>query len=362
MSAGVPEELDGLGVEAVQDLVAGVSRLARGDGSTAIAANMHIGAMWNMSRRWRAAVAAGDGAAASRLEIVLRGLGNALVCAIGAESGTAAGYPLTEASRVNDGWRLNGRKVFGTLSPVAGVVIVSCRARDAGGEWRSAYAFVGRNSPGLVIHDDWDALGMRASGSNSVEFTDCLVPEHAVRVEPTPWGQPDPLTLTVEVSTNLCLTAAMLGIAEQAHRITVEHATTHRKAPSGRLLAESTGIQYQMAELEIDLATARAMIETTARRVDEALAANGSNDLSLDELQTLMLDFQCTKWVANRKCMRVVDAAMAMSGGVSYLNASTLSRLYRDVRAGPFMQAHSPNEAREYIGRSVLGLNPDVDR
>ena len=74
-----------------------------------------------------------------------------------------------------------------------------------------------------------------------------------------------------------------------------------------------------------------------------------------------MADFQCTKWVANRKAIDVVDRAMTISGGTGYFNSSPFARLYRDVRAGPFMQAYSPNEAREYIGRIALGLGHDLD-
>ena len=52
MAACVPEELGGLGVRSVHDYMLGMSRLGRGDGSTAIAANMHIFRPLRMTRLW----------------------------------------------------------------------------------------------------------------------------------------------------------------------------------------------------------------------------------------------------------------------------------------------------------------------
>ena len=50
MAGPVPEEFGGLGLFSIHDMGIGLSRLARGDGSTAIAANMHLTSVWTMHR------------------------------------------------------------------------------------------------------------------------------------------------------------------------------------------------------------------------------------------------------------------------------------------------------------------------
>ncbi len=364
LSAGLPEDLGGFGLEHTQDIVAGMNRLARGDGSTAIAANMHIGTPWYVTRLWRDAVERGDSALAEQLHGTLGLLGSTIVMVAATEAGTSVGWPLTEATRAEDGWRLDGRKIFGTLSPAADILIVACRFKAESAPpdgWGWAYAFVPKDSEGVHLHDDWDALGMRASGSQSISFDGCFVPDAFFNPQVRPWGGFDEGLLTVQIHANLSLSAAMVGIAEQARDIVIEQVSTRRKAPSNRLLAERSGIQYGVAEMEIDLATARSMIERTASLVDAYLLTHSASQVDLGGLHELMRDFQSTKWVANRKCIDVVDRVLTLSGGTGYFASSPLSRLYRDVRAGPFMQAYSPNEAREYIGRSVLGLGADLD-
>ena len=361
MAACVPEEFGGLGVESLHDLALGINRLARGDGSTAIAANMHIVSSWIGSRLWQAAQA-GGGQQVAGLEGLLRQVGAAqlVTCTLGSEPGTDVLHPLTEATQTEGGFSLNGHKIFGTMSPITNLFFVTVRVAHQDGGFRNAFAFVPRGVAGMQIKDNWDALGMRASGSHDVVFKDCLIPEAAFLFG-GPWGSWGEGNLGNTVSAGIGLVAAFLGIAEAARDLILDMVKTRRKAPSDRTLAERYPIQHAIAEIEIDLAACRAMLERTGRAADAYFSEHAEGDPSLDELHLLMKDFQCTKWFVNRKAIEIVDRALTASGGAGYLSKSPLSRMYRDVRAGPFMQPLSPNEAFGYIGKVTLGLDPEID-
>jgi alkylation response protein AidB-like acyl-CoA dehydrogenase len=135
MAACVPVEFGGLGVESLHDAVLGINRLGRGDGSTAIAATMHIFLPWRLTRNWHAATASGETAQAEQAAAVLRqiGTGQLVRCSLISEPGTDLLHPLVEATKVEGGWRLNERKIFGTLSPAASLLDVTCRSQDTQG-------------------------------------------------------------------------------------------------------------------------------------------------------------------------------------------------------------------------------------
>src|SRR3954464_13699494 len=164
-AAPVPVELGGLGVSSAHDLVVASSRLARGDASVAIGVNMHLVAVLNMERRRQVAVAAGKerrarGFAAS-LEQIAR---DAVVLAAAiSERGQDLTRPGTVATRTASGWRIDGRKSFCTMSPAATELYVAVTYTDRHDVERYAYAMVPTVAPGVVVYDDWDAMGMRAS-------------------------------------------------------------------------------------------------------------------------------------------------------------------------------------------------------
>ncbi|MGH9048193.1 MAG: acyl-CoA dehydrogenase family protein [Acidimicrobiia bacterium] len=361
MAATVPEAFGGLGLDSAHDLGVGLNRLARADGSVAIAANMHLAFGIIGTRLARGAREAGDDEAAAATETLLGMVGGGAVAMANAtEGGTDLRHPLTEATPVEGGWSINGRKIFGTLSPIADLFFVPARTLRDDGSYGRGFAFVFRGTPGQEILDNWDALGMRASGSNDVVYENCVVPESLFTVGEEDWGEEGELDLIVGTAGNIGLVASFLGIAEAAREITVEMATTRRKAPSGRVIGERTGIQRLVAEIDVALSTARALLHRAGEAIDDVIRRPVA-EVSVDQFHQLNKEFQSAKLVANRSAIDVVDRALTVSGGAGYLSANRLSRLYRDVRAGPFMQPLSPVEVHEYIGKVALGLDPVLD-
>jgi alkylation response protein AidB-like acyl-CoA dehydrogenase len=345
-AAPVPVELGGLGVSSAHDLVVASSRLARGDASVAIGVNMHLVAVLNMERRRQVAVAAGverrARGFASSLERIARE-GVVLAAAI-SERGQDLTRPGTLATRKNGGWRIDGRKIFCTMSPAATDLYVAVTYTDEQGTERYAYAMVPVDAPGVVVHDDWDALGMRASGSNSISLVSVELPETAVRGG---FRTGDPLPyMERNLVAGLFHAAASLGIAESADAIA-------RRGLAGRINGDAHP-RMQVADNAVDLAAARGVISRAAALIDSHRAANPAADGSAEELGALFAEAQAAKAFVNEAAARIVDRALALSGGAGYVNGSPLARAYRDVKAGSFMHPLGANRAYDYISHVVL--------
>jgi len=340
-AAPVPVELGGLGVSSAHDLVVASSRLARGDASVAIGVSMHLLAVLNMERRRQGAVAAGAQRRAeafgSTLEQIARD--GVILAAAVSEPGQDLTRPATRATRTPSGWRVDGRKMFCTMSPAATDLYVAVTCEDGDGE-RYAYAMVPTSAPGVVVHDDWDALGMRASGSNSVSFDGVELPESAVRGG---FRAGDAIPF---MERNLVAgpfhAAAALGIAESADALA-------RRRIAGRINGDAHP-RMLVAGNAVDLAAARATLSRATELIDAHDPLAGD-----DELEALFAEAQAAKAFVNEASARVVDRALALSGGAGYVNGSPLARAYRDVKAGTFMHPLGANRAYDYLGRVALG-------
>src|SRR5205085_5984033 len=92
-----------------------------------------------------------------------------------------------------------------------------------------------------------------------------------------------------------------------------------------------------------------------AALIDDHYADNPGRDATAGELGELFAEAQAAKAFVGEATTRIVDRALALSGGAGYTAASPLARAYRDVRAGEFMHPLGANRAHDYLGRLALG-------
>ena len=346
--APVPAELGGLGVTSVHDVVVASSRLAHGDPALTIGVNMHLAYVLNVVRRWQLARAGGDErrtrAFAETLEQVVAD--GTVYAAAGSEPGQDLTRPSTTARRDGDGWVVSGRKIFCTMSAAADVLYTAVTYTDDRGRERYGFALVPRRTPGVVVHDDWDALGMRASASHTVTFDDVELPLSALRGG-------FPVGDGVEymdrmLNAGLLHAAAALGVAEAADAdVTGRLAGRNGVDPRTLMLA---------AENVVDLAACRALLSRAAGLVDDEYARTPN----AAELTDLFAEAQTAKTFVGEAAVRVVDRALALSGGAGYLNGSPLARAYRDVRATAFMHPLGANRAYAFLGELAVGRAPSL--
>jgi len=331
-AAPIPEHLGGMGVDCLHDIVVASSRLARADASLAIGVNMHMAALTNMVGMYRA----GAEKLAPALERIATD-GVRLAAAV-SEPGQDLTRPGTVATRTADGWRVDGRKLFCTGSPAATVLYTSVSFVGEDGGERYGYAMVPADAEGVTVHGDWDALGMRASGSHSVTFDAVALPAAALRGG-FPVGDADGY-MSRNLNAGLFHASASLGIAEAAQEQALQAARRTEDARSRALVAESA----------MDLSAARGALSRAAQLVEERR----------EHVAALFAEAQAAKTFTNDAASRVVDRALALVGGAGYMSGHPLARAYRDVRAGAFMHPLGANRAYDLVGRVALGADPAI--
>jgi alkylation response protein AidB-like acyl-CoA dehydrogenase len=334
----VPEELGGLGASLLEFLWA-QERLAAGDGSTALAINMHLAPAGSMAERWRRSR---DG----RLEELLRGIAEGTVILAGAtsEPGGSSGSLFdcrTAAEAVEGGYLLNGRKTFLTGAPVATHLTVNARYEGDHGP-RIGFFEVPRAADGVVIEETWDVLGMRATQSHDLVLRDVFVPGEAFAYS-YPANHLDARLAETVFAWNVPSFGSVflgIGVGAMSWVTAFLRDRDRHRAPA---------IQHLFAEMEVLLETGRALL---FRHALEVMESDFRSALSVQEAVTRGA---LAKYVATNNAVSIVDKAMDAVGGAGYQRRFPLERMYRDVRAGPMMPFNNL-EAMRLFGLTHFGF------
>lgn len=242
------------------------------------------------------------------------------------------------AEKVTGGYKVNGRKVFASGSP-AGQVLITSAVYDDPEEGPTVLHFpIPFSAEGLSVSDNWQAMGMRGTGSNDIHLTDVFVPEESVALR-RKQGVWHPFFNVVTCVAMPYITSVYLGIAEKAAEITREKVQFKKHDPH---------LPYLLGEMETLLTNAQiawgAMI-----------ALNNEFNFEPNE-QSASKMFQY-KTIAAKNILACVEKCLETVGGAGFFRNTGLERLLRDVHG---MQFHPIPEKRQYhfTGSVVLDIPP----
>ena len=331
----VPVEFGGRGADPLEVALA-QERLARGDGSTALASTMHLILIGRLAetRVWPE-----DLFARVCRDVVERG---ALINSAASEpdmgSPSRGGLPRTTAARVERGWRLNGRKSWTSLAPALAYFAVMATVEEEGTPRRANF-LVPAGAPGLRVEETWDNLGMRATASHDIVLEDVIVPEDCRLMEEGATASGDGRGWALVGS------AVYLGIGAAAQQFAVNYARERQPSGMSGPIAELQTVQHRVAEMELLLLQARLVLFGTADSWVNEPERHGE----------IAWRLAAVKHLATNYAIRVTDLALRVVGSAGLSRRLPLERYFRDVRAG---LGHPPMDdaALTMIGKAVLGV------
>src|SRR6476660_9727698 len=238
----IPTELGGLGMT-LPEVCLEQRRLAMRAPATAVAVNMHLYWMGVAADLWRA----GD----HSMDFVLHdGAAGEVYAAGHAESGNDLPVLLStaQAVKVDGGYKVTGRKAFGSLSPVW--TRFGFHAMDAATDPNAPvilHGFLPRDAQGYEIKQTWDALGMRGSGSEDTVMDGAFCPDALVgRVLPA--GAVDYYVLSLFAWALLGLGNVYYGCALRAKDLAIAGAQRKTSLGLGRSMAYHPELPHSAAE------------------------------------------------------------------------------------------------------------------
>jgi alkylation response protein AidB-like acyl-CoA dehydrogenase len=239
--------------------------------------------------------------------------------------------------KVDGGYNLDARKFFASGSPAGDLAISSAPYNDPEEGWQVLHFPVPLNAKGVHIENNWQAMGMRGTGSNTLIFDKVFIPEDSIALR-RPQGD-------FHAVWNVVLTVAMplimsvyAGIAEAAATIAREKAAS-RPDPSAT---------YLLGEMENALATTQ---------MAHNAMVNITNDFEFDAVDETANAILIRKTITAKAAKETVEKAMEAVGGTGYFRSAGLERLLRDVLASQF---HPLAEKKQllFTGRMAQGLDP----
>jgi len=251
------------------------------------------------------------------------------------DSGSDAFGMTTQAKLDGDSFVLSGRKMWITNGAEAGLYLLFANADPSKGYKGITGFIVERDFPGFGVGKKEDKLGIRASSTCELILEDVRVPRANVVGEV---GQGYKVAIETLDEGRIGIGAQMVGLAQGAFEAALAYSKERKQF--GKAIAEFQAIQFQLAEMAIDIEAARLMVYNTARMKEAG--------------QSFVRQAAMTKYFCSQVGERVASQALEVFGGVGFTKDFPAEKFYRDAKIGKIYEGTS-NIQLQTVARTFLG-------
>ncbi|MEP4038965.1 acyl-CoA dehydrogenase family protein [Pseudophaeobacter sp.] len=249
-------------------------------------------------------------------------------------SGSDAAALKTRAEKTNEGYTLNGNKAFISGGGYSDAYVCMVRTGEDGPKGIST-VYVEDGTDGLTFGGLEDKMGWKSQPTAQVQFDDCKIPADNLVGEE---GQGFKYAMVGLDGGRLNISSCSLGAAQAALNLTLQY-MSERKA-FGKSIDQFQGLQFRLADMEIELQAARVFLRQAAWKLDQG-APDASKHCAM------------AKKFVTEAGSKIVDQCLQLHGGYGYLADYGIEKLVRDLRVHQILEG--TNEImRVIVARHLL--------
>ena len=252
------------------------------------------------------------------------------------EAGSDAGGTRTTAVRDSKGWILNGSKTFttnGTYADICVAMAVTDKSKDSHGI--SAF-ILEKGTPGFRPGKKENKLGMRASDTSEVIFTDCRIPGENLL---GPEGEGFISSLKILDGGRISIAALGLGMAQGALEAATRYAKERKQF--NQPIADFQAIQFKLADMATQVEAARLLVYQAAWLADQK-NVRFTREASM------------AKYFAGEVAVHVASECVQIHGGYGFIKDYPAEKYYRDSKLCTIGEGTSEIQ-KLVIARQLLG-------
>jgi alkylation response protein AidB-like acyl-CoA dehydrogenase len=252
-------------------------------------------------------------------------------------SGSDAAALKTRAEKTTEGYTLNGNKAFISGGGYSDAYVCMVRTGEDGPKGIST-VYVEDGTPGLSFGGLEEKMGWKSQPTTQVQFDDCKIAANNLVGEE---GKGFKYAMMGLDGGRLNISSCSLGAAQTALNLTLKY-MSERKA-FGKSIDQFQGLQFRLADMEIELQAARVFLRQAAWKLDQG-APDASKHCAM------------AKKFVTEAGSKVVDQCLQLHGGYGYLADYGIEKLVRDLRVHQILEG--TNEImRVIVARHLLAEN-----